>query len=396
MAAGLLLAAGCSGGSDDAAPSESADAAPLSTCVDEVPTGDDAEAIAATVDQLAADAGLTSVLYRVTRDDDLIAAGAVGESITSTPVDPAMRFRVGNVAFGYMGTLLLLMVEDGDAALDDPISTWLPHLDVPNTNTVTLEMLVRNTSGYPDYVGNTDFEDAFNEDPFGTWTPEDLLDVAFEAPVLYEPGTAWNYSHTNYVILGAALEQIGGADLATLLSERVIDPLGLAATSPQLDSSLPAPVLQSYTSERDVFEDTTYWNPSWQTAPGGIVASNICDLVTSAAAIGSGELLSEASYETFVDDQVVELGPPPASCGGCTQMTPERYYGLGVLVFNGWVAQAPLFAGTGGVNAYLPGEDISIAIQTVAGADTEVGVNHAMVIWNEIALQLTPDDLPLG
>lgn len=158
------------------------------------------------------------------------------------------------------------------------------------------------------------------------------------------------------------------------------------------------PVLQTYSTERDVFEDTTYWNPSWQTSPGGVVTSNICDMVVSAAAIGSGSLLSDASYEKFLDDEVVQLDAPPESCpeGVCRQLTPAMYYGLGTLVFDGWVAQAPLFSGSGGVNAYLPEADVAIAIQTVGGADSEEGANHAMAIWSDIAGVVTTDNPPLG
>lgn len=411
VVAASIVAAGCSGASDAAdtsSPTSNSDpvvtdAAPpdvdnVDACVDDATIGDDAAPVAAAVEQSFGDLGLTSVVYRVTRGDDLVAAGSIGESMSGVAVDPTMQFRVGNVAFGYMGTLLLLLVEDGVANLDDPISAWLPDLDVPNADSVTLEMLVRNTSGYPDYVGNDDFADAFYDDPFRNFTPQELLDFGLQMPVYYEPGMSWNYSHTNFVILGQALESIGGTDLATMLSERVFEPIGLADTASALTPEVPEPVLHTYSTERDVLEDTTFWNPTWQTAPGGVVTSNICDLVVSAAAIGSGALLSDASYEAFIDDQVIDLGPPPDTCpdGACREMTSAMYYGLGTLVFDGWVAQAPIFAGAGGVNAYLPEQDVAIAIQAVTGVESEVGVNPAMAIWSEIAQQITPDNLPLG
>ena len=170
----LLVATGCSGGSDSAdqsaTPSTSApavtepsttDGGPATSCGAETMVGDDGPAVAAAVEGLVDELGLTSVLYRITKGDDLVAAGGIGESLPGVPVDPAMHFRIGNVAFGYMGTLLLLLVEDGLAELEDPVDAWLPDLDVPNADSVTLEMLTRNTSGFPDYVGNDDFADQF-------------------------------------------------------------------------------------------------------------------------------------------------------------------------------------------------------------------------------------------
>ena len=67
------------------------------------------------------------------------------------------------------------------------------------------------TSGYVDYViGNTAMNDALYADPFRQWSTDELLDFAVHQPLLYEPGTNWNYAHTNYVLLGLALEKATG------------------------------------------------------------------------------------------------------------------------------------------------------------------------------------------
>lgn len=162
------------------------------------------------------------------------------------------------MAFGYLGTLLLSYVDDGTATLDDPLSRWLPDDDLPSEDEVTLRMLVQNTSGYPDYVRDETFVERFLADPFAQWAPDELLDVAFSTPTPYPPGTAWNYSHTNHVILGRALEAIGGAPLGDLITGRIIEPLGLADTAPASSPEVPAPVMHSYSTERGVFEETTY------------------------------------------------------------------------------------------------------------------------------------------
>jgi|SRR5215211_720093 len=170
-----------------------------------VKRGAEGDTVVDVVQRLARENDLTSVLYRVTKGGDVVASGAYGDTLTGVPADPSLHFRIGNVAFGYMGTLLLRLVEDGKATLDDPISKWLPNTNLPSADTVTLRMLVQNTSGYPDYVSDDDFLNAFLANPFAQWTPEQLIDIALSTPPFYPPGTAWSYAHTNYVILGQAL-----------------------------------------------------------------------------------------------------------------------------------------------------------------------------------------------
>lgn len=397
--AGLAVMLGVTGCSTAPASSGTpADGAPpvdSTVCAnEEIAAGDDGSTVADIVQQAVADSGLTSALYRVTRGDEMIAAGAIGDSIHGVPAEQGMHFRNGNVAFAYMGTLLLLMAEDGALTLDDTISQWLPDLDVPRADVVTLKMLVQNTSGYPDYVRDAAFGEHFLQNPFQQFGAGDLLDYAFTIPPWYEPGTAWYYAHTNYVILGEVLAAAGGQPLADLLMERVIEPMGLASTTPVLTTAVPDPVLHSFSSERGVFEDTTYWNPSWQTAPGSVVATNLCDLAESARAIGTGSLLSDASFDAMIAPETAELPAPPASCAACRQFTEDQYYGLGVIVRAGWIHQTPLFAGTGVVHAYLPAEELAVAVVAVSGEESDSTQNHAIEIWSSIAAALSPEHVP--
>ncbi|MCP4434682.1 MAG: beta-lactamase family protein [Actinomycetia bacterium] len=395
-----LLAGACSSESSDSSSTSLADelVAPGTACDETAAVGEEGETVAEIVESVASEAGLSSVLYQVTRGDELIAADAVGESQAGVDADQSMRFRTGNVAFAWMGTLLLLFDEHGDASLDDPVSEWLPDLDVPNADEVTLKMLAQSTSGYPDYVPDAAFNDDFYADPFRQWKPSELLDVAFAQEPFYEPGTAWNYAHTNYVILGAALAEIGGKPLDELLTEMVTQPMGLDATAAALTPALPVPALHTYSSERSVWEETTFWNPSWQTAPGSVFSTDICDLAASAVAVGTGTLLSDEAYASMVAPDTVELGAAPDTCpeGACRQNTESVFYGLGVISISDWIVQTPLFGGMGAVHAYLPEADLAVAIVTVAGQASEVDENYAMGIWKSIAEELTPEHVPPG
>ena len=148
---------------------------------------------------------LKAVLVQASIDGKQVVSMAFGESMTGVPATTDMHFRNGAVAISYVSTLLLLLAEDGVMGLDDPLSTWLP--DIPHADQVTLRQLAQMTAGYPDYVlGNEAFERAQLADPFRQWTPEELLAFILDQPLLYPPGTNWNYAHTNYVMLGLAME----------------------------------------------------------------------------------------------------------------------------------------------------------------------------------------------
>ena len=60
------------------------------------------------------------------------------------------------------------------------------------------------------------------------WTePDELLNTVASKPLLYTPGTNWNYAHTNYLILGLVLERLTGKRMSDLMQEKVLGPLGL-------------------------------------------------------------------------------------------------------------------------------------------------------------------------
>jgi CubicO group peptidase (beta-lactamase class C family) len=255
-------------------------------------------------------------------------------------------------------------------------------------------MLGSSSSGYPDYESYQPFIDRLYADPFRHWTERELIDLALARPLWYEPGTNWSYSHVNFVLLGQILERVTGTPVEELLRQRVLNPLGLSATSSQDTAVIPQPVLHGYTIERGRYEDSTYWNPSWTTAAGAILTSDICDLEASARAVGTGRLISAGARRTQLDPGTVGLGGATATCPAtiCVHQTEKRHFGFGVIVKDGWIQQSPSFAGYSAVQTYLPGGDIAIAVATTRGrTTTEAG--SAVTVAARIAALLGEMDL---
>ncbi|MFF2774416.1 hypothetical protein ACFVU3_05870 [Streptomyces sp. NPDC058052] len=97
-----------------------------------------------------------------------------------------------------------------------------------------------------------------------------------------------------------------------------------------------------------------------------------------AADIGSGELLSPASYRALLDPGTV-----------CLAQTERTHYGLGVLVLGDWISQHPLHFGYSASQAYLPSEPLAIAVSTTQGPGASAG-HTAHVIAQRVAAALAP------
>src|SRR5438552_17130938 len=190
----------------------------------ETPQPHQASAIAAMVQKAVKTEHLRAVIVKVTQGDKIVISQAFGESIDGVPATTAMHFRNGAVAFAYLGTLLMKFVDEHKIRLDDTIERWMP--DLPEANKVTLKMLANQTTGYPDYETDPKFLAAFNADPFHIFTFEERLKIAFSRPIQFEPGTNWSYAHTNFMILGEILSNIGVKPLDPLRRETLLAPMG--------------------------------------------------------------------------------------------------------------------------------------------------------------------------
>ena len=365
------------------------------------------ESIDRIVREAKKDGHLRAVIVRVTKGDKVVTSQAYGTSLDGVRATTRMRFRNGAVAFAYVSTLLLKYVDQGKVSLDDTIDEWLPGL--PNADRVTLKMLANQTSGYPDYERDTDWVLAFEQNPFREWTYKERLKVAFSKPVLFEPGTNWSYSHTNFMLLGRILAKVGDAPLATLLKREVLKPMGLKSTMANQSSEIPAPVLHAFSSERRgylglppstrFYEETTHWNTAWGTPVGATQTTDIVDLARSARAVGTGKLLSKKSYNAMTKSRLIGFGQRQDNCApSCFTQVVGYNYGLGIVRSGAWMLQNPLLSGYAATMAYLPKKDVAIAVSVTFGEkafDAEGNYPNASDgIFREIGALMAPKDAP--
>jgi D-alanyl-D-alanine carboxypeptidase len=323
---------------------------------------------------------LRAALLRVDVGNRTLVTAASGESMAGVPASLRMHFRIGSIAIPYLVDLLLQLQDQGRLSLDDPVSKWLPGL--PNARRVTLRMLASATSGYPDWIQeNPAFSTELFANPFRQWTTHELLDIALARPLICAPGTCFHYAHTNFNLLTEVIRKVTGRPVKTLLRRRILGPLGLRHTEISSLPRIPDPVLHAYTSDRGPYEDSTYWSPSWTIAEDMIMTGTIADAVKSAKAIGTGALISRRAARERV-------APVTARFPGFSR---RLYYGLGILVANGWQLQNPELQGYTAISAYLPSRRIALALTATKGkAAAATETNYSELLFSELTQYLTP------
>jgi D-alanyl-D-alanine carboxypeptidase len=141
------------------------------------------------------------------------------------PMQRDSVLRVGSVTKTFTSVLVLKLVEEGKLSLDDPLIKWFPG--VPNAEAITIRQLLNHTSGIPEFIPKVMMRSIF---PSTYWKPQEIVDIITREKPLFTPGSDWEYSNSNYFLLGLIAEELSGKSFTQLLHEQIIDPLQLEHT----------------------------------------------------------------------------------------------------------------------------------------------------------------------
>jgi D-alanyl-D-alanine carboxypeptidase len=256
-----------------------------------------------------------------------IAVG-VSDRTTGRRMTPSDRMLLGSVGKTFASALALLLVHDGKFALDDPISKFFgaePWFDrLPNARQITVRQLMTHTSGLVRYELNPRFLADLTANPDKVWTGQERLAYLFDAHPPFAPGEGWEYSDTNYIVLGMIVERTGGAPYYEQLHQRLLQPHSLTRTIPS-DTRL-LPIVQGYAGPNNPFGGTDEMirngtfaiNPQFEWTGGGL-ATTSDDLVKWAKLLYEGRVLPESLMDDLLTGVPARLGP-------------ETRYGLGVII----------------------------------------------------------------
>jgi len=141
---------------------------------------------------------------------------------------PDTQFRIASITKTMTSAVILQLAQEGKLRLSDPVSKYIAG--VPNGNRITIALLLKMRSGLFDYTSAPEMAAFFDKDPTKVWTPQEVLAIAFARKPNFEPGTAYEYSNTNYALLGLIVEKLDRRPLATAMQKRLFGPLGLKQT----------------------------------------------------------------------------------------------------------------------------------------------------------------------
>ncbi|MFJ9692280.1 serine hydrolase domain-containing protein [Kitasatospora sp. NPDC101183] len=370
--AGLLTTAACSGGSDSAttsgggavvtgapaalspsasgfgssgSPSASASGGVVALTPDVTAKLDSA------IQQTMTQAGVPGVIVGYTTPDGSYRkAFGLADPTARTPMTTDLYTRIGSVTKTLTATAVLRLVDQGKMGLDDPISKYVPN--VPNGDGITLRELGDMRSGLFNYSQDPDFDQALLGDPTRPFTPDQLLAYSFKHPANFPPNSKFEYSNTNAILLGLAVEKVSGQSLADFVKAQVFDPAGMKSSVFPTDASFPSPHASGVTNQtpNGSVTDATNWDPSWGWAAGAAI-SNLADLQTWSKVLATGApLLNPATQAERLKGQGAGL--------------PELEYAFGVFKTHGWIGHNGSLPGYQTVVVYLPAAQASLVIMT--------------------------------
>ena len=302
-------------------------------------------------------------------------AVGVSDRESKTPMKPDDRMLAGSVGKTFAAATALQLVNEGKISLDDKIEKYLgrePWFSrLPNARNITVRQLMSHTSGLVRYEFKEQFTKDLTANPEKVWKPVELLSYLFDEKAPFEAGKGWDYSDTNYIVLGMIIEKVTGRRFYDEANRRVIKPLKLTDTIPQDGPRLKG-VVQGYAGASNPFGGRDEMiqagkfviNPQFEWTGGGY-ASTARDLAHWAKMIYEGKAFSPQLLPQVLDGVAAPM------------LGRETKYGLGVII-----RQTPagtsyghsgFFPGYMTDMMYFPDQKVAIAVQVNTSVPRNLG-----------------------
>ncbi|MFC6390804.1 serine hydrolase [Methylorubrum zatmanii] len=245
------------------------------------------------------EAGLFSGVILVAEDGKPIFRRAYGPANREwdIPNTPQTHFRIGSLTKAFTAAAVLTLAEAGRLGLDDPLRRWVPSVP-PAWEGVSLRHLLQHRSGIINFTALPNY---FDQIARTDHTPAQIVALTAGEPLLFAPGTRFEYSNTNYVLLGMAIEAASGQSYEPYLRDKILAPLGLKETGyDDLTVILPRRAA-GYRRGRSQWRNAAPMAASAAYAAGALY-STVDDLLAWDNALTGPRLLSEASRAAMFDD----------------------------------------------------------------------------------------------
>jgi D-alanyl-D-alanine carboxypeptidase len=260
------------------------------------------------------------------------------------PADAHTIYNIASNTKQFTAAAIMLLQQDGKLSVDDRLSRYIPSY--PQAGRITLRELLNHTSGIPDY---TDLSDVPHHA-----TAMQFFDLVAKLPLHFTPGTRYEYSNTNFMVLGIIVEQVSKMSYGEFLAHRIFQPIGMTETSTRVvpQSRPNGAVGYSYVHPNvkpipQTIDDLGYGD--------GTINSSVIDLVKWDTALDAGRVVDASSFR--------EMTTPPRAQG---EGASDGAYGFGLSIgsFMGQrqVQHYGLNPGYGSINSTYPDDGFDIVM----------------------------------
>jgi D-alanyl-D-alanine carboxypeptidase len=216
-------------------------------------------------------------------------ASGLADKEFNIKMSPKSRMLAASIGKSFVAATCVALAQKGILNLDEPVSVWLSKYSwfdqLPNQNIITVRQLLNHTSGLPDHVYDgrfgKDFKEKWNS-PNNPFTPVSLISYTLGTEARHQPGNAWSYSDTGYLLLGLIIEEATGKDFFNVVYNYFLNPLNLQNTSPSNRVDLDG-LVSGYLSPDNDFglpSKTTHkpgvmlWHPGIEWTGGGFISNS--------------------------------------------------------------------------------------------------------------------------
>lgn len=304
-----------------------------------------------------------------------------GQLSPQVPMSVDDKFRIGSNTKTFVITVLLQLEQEGRLSLDDTVDKFKLNVNIPDGNRITVRQMMEMRSGLLDLYALPAFQ-ALDITPQSNFDRHHWLQLALDQPRLFPPGTKYNYSNTNYMLLGMIIEAVTKETVEKQIESRLIVPLGLRNTTfPVRDPAMPSPYAHGYMldANRNWQDESVALPPSVSWAAGAMI-SDMADMKTWVKAYVTGSVNSAATQKERLT--CVPVGKP------------NMAFGLGIGCSAGW------FGYTGGITGYntgayyFPAQEATIIVLVNSQQEPKDKLDVASATVRDIARVLFPANVP--
>lgn len=240
---------------------------------------------------------IPGVSLAVCRDGKIVKASGYGLANVEldVPVTPETIFQTGSVGKQFTSMAIMMLVEEGQIALDDKLTKYIP--ESPGAwKDVTIRQLLTHTSGIADYGGEEETMGKgvinFRKD----YREEELVQAFAKMPMDFAPGEKWSYSNTGYVLLGIVIHRVTGKFYGDFLHERIFQPVGMMATRIISEADIVPHRSSGYRLVKGELKNQEWVSPTLNTTADGALYTNVLDLAKWDAALYTTKLVKQSSF----------------------------------------------------------------------------------------------------